>query len=107
MMKVNINKVHGALISNFEEVSIIEKSNKDFGNYFELSALKESKEVKMIITKKNIENDRFIWSYYSDPSDGSSYLIERISTTDSIVSDVVDIVEKNRFSEGYLLKIGK
>ena len=106
-MKININKVHGELIGNFEEVSIVEKANKDFGNYFELSAFKESKEVKMIITKKNIENDRFIWSYYSDPSDDSSYLIERISTTDSIVSDVEDIVEKNRFSEGYLLKIGK
>lgn len=107
MMKININKVHGELIGNFEEVSIVEKANKDFGNYFELSALKESKEVKMIITKKNIENDRFIWSYYSDPSDDSSYLIERISTTDSIASDVEDIIEKNRFGEGYLLKIGK
>lgn len=107
MMKININKVHGDLVGRFEEVSIAEKANKDFGNYFELSASKESKEVKMIITKKNIENDRFIWSYYSDPSDDSSHLIERISTTDSIASDVADIVEKNRFSEGYLLKIGK
>jgi hypothetical protein len=107
MMKVNINKVHGELLNNFEEVFITEKSNKEIGNYFEVSTLKESKEVKMIITKKNIENDRFSWSYYSDPSDDSSYLIERVSTTDSIVSDVEDILEKNRFSEDYLLKIGK
>jgi hypothetical protein len=107
MMKININKVHGGLVNNFEEVKISEKSNKELGNYFEVSALKESKEVKMIITKKNIENDRFSWSYYSDPSDESSYLIERISTTETIVSDVSDIIEKNRFSEDYLLKIGK
>lgn len=107
MMKVNINKVHGELLNNFEEVFISEKSNKEIGNYFEVSALKESKEVKMIITKKNIENDRFSWSYYSDPSDDTSYLIERTSTTDSIVSDVEDILEKNRFSEDYLVKIGK
>jgi hypothetical protein len=107
MMKININKVHGGLVSNFEEVTIIEKSNKELGNYFEVSALKESKEVKMIITKKNIENDRFSWSYYSDPSDSYSFLIERNSTTDTIVSDVEDIIEKNRFSEDYLLKIGK
>lgn len=107
MMKININKVHGGLVNNFEEVRISEKSNKELGNYFEVSALKESKEVKMIITKKNIENDRFAWSYYSDPSDSSSFLIERISTTDTIVSDVEDIIEKNRFSEDYLLKIGK
>ena len=107
MMKININKVHGDLVNNFEEVRIIEKSSKNIGNYFEVSALKESKEVKMIITKKNIENDNFSWSYYSDPSDESSYLIERSSTTDTIVSDVEDIIEKNRFSEGYLSKIGK
>lgn len=106
-MKVNINKVHGELLNNFEEVFISEKSNKEIGNYFEVSALKESKEVKMIITKKNIENDRFSWSYYSDPSNDASYLIERTSTTDSIASDVEDILEKNRFSEDYLVKIGK
>lgn len=107
MIKININKVHGELINNFEDVKISEKSNKDFGNYFEVSTIKESKEVKMIITKRNIENSRFTWSYYSDPSDESSLLIERISTTDTIVSDVKDILEKNRFSEDYLLKIAK
>lgn len=107
MMKININKVHGDLINNFEEVKIAEKSNKTIGNYFEVSALKESKEVKMIISKKNIENDRFSWSYYSDPSDENSYLIERKSTIETIVSDVEDIIKKNRFSEDYLLKIGK
>mgnify|MGYP000424216428 FL=1 len=62
---------------------------------------------KNIITKKNIEKNNFSWSYYSDPSDENSYLIERSSTTDKIVSDVDDIIEKNRFSEGYLAKIGK
>lgn len=107
MMKININKVHGGLVNNFEEVRIIEKSSKDLGNYFEISAINESKEVKMIIAKKSIESDSFSWSYYSDPSDDSSYLIERSSTTDTIVSDVRDIIEKNRFSEGYLSKIGK
>lgn len=107
MMKININKVHGSLVSKFEEVRISEKSSKDLGNYFEISALKESKEVKMIIVKKSIENERFSWSYYSDPSDSASYLIERSSTTDTIVSDVEDIIEKNRFSEGYLSKIAK
>lgn len=106
-MKININKVHGGLVNNFEEVRISEKSSKELGNYFELSALKESKEVKMIITKKNIENDNFSWSYYADPSDSSSYLIERNSTIDTLVSDVEEIIEKNRFSEDYLSKIGK
>ena len=107
MMKVNINKVHSNLLRNFEEVSISEKSDKLIGNYFEISAIKESKEVKMVITKKNIESDKFSWSYYADPSDEGSYLIERSSTTETIANDVEDIIEKNRFSEEYLLKIGK
>jgi len=107
MIKVNINKVHGDLVNNFEEVMISEKSNKDFGNYFEISTIKESKEVKLIITKKNIENNKFSWSYYSDPTDSNSYLIERVSTIDTIVSDIEDIIVKNRFSEEYVSKIVK
>jgi len=107
MIKVNINKVHVDLVNNFEEVMISEKSNKDFGNYFEISTIKESKEVKLIITKKNIENNKFSWSYYSDPTDSNSYLIERVSTIDTIVSDIEDIIVKNRFSEEYVSKIVK
>ena len=61
----------------------------------------------MIISKKNIESDRFSWAYYSDPSDENSYLIERSSTIETMASDVEDIIKKNRFSEDYLLKIGK
>lgn len=105
MMKININKVHSELISNFEEVKICEKSNKEFGNYFEISTIKENKEVRMIITKKDIENSKFNWSYYSDPLNESSFLIERVSTTESVVNDVRDILDKNRFDEEYLLKI--
>ena len=66
------------MLSNFEEVKINEKSNKEFGNYFEISTIKENKEVKMILTKKNIENSKFSWSYYSDPLNESSFLIERV-----------------------------
>ena len=36
-MKYNINRLHGLLISNFEDVSLVEKSNNNFGNYFEIS----------------------------------------------------------------------
>jgi hypothetical protein len=100
-IKYNINKLHGLLISNFKDVSIVEKSTKDFGNYFEIS-VKEDKEVKIIITKKDIENTNFNWKYYSNPNDELSFLIERNSSIDKISSDIKDILIKNRFNEEYL-----
>ena len=32
-MKYNINRLHGLLISSFEDVSLVEKSNNNYGNY--------------------------------------------------------------------------
>ena len=100
-MKYNINKLHSLLITNFEDVSLVEKSNKQFGNYFEIS-VKEDKEVKIIVTKKDLENQNFDWKYYSNPINESSLLIERYSSIDSITSDIKDILFKNRFDEEYL-----
>ncbi len=106
-MKYNINKVHGSLISSFEDVRILENSNKIFGNYFEISAQSDGKEVRFIIEKKDIEHDVFRWVYYSNPLNESSILIERKSNLSSIVEDVKDIIFKNRFDEDYLSHINK
>jgi hypothetical protein len=106
-MKYNINKVHGSLISSFEDVRILENSNKIFGNYFEISAQSDGKEVRFIIEKKDIECDVFKWAYYSNPLNGNSTLIERKSSISSIVDDVRDIIFKNRFDEDYLSHINK
>jgi hypothetical protein len=54
-IKSHINKIHYDLLTQFEEVTIQEKSNLKFGNYFEISNISEGKEVKMIITMKDIE----------------------------------------------------
>ena len=105
-IKYNINKLHGFLLNEFENVKIIEKSNHSLGNYFEIS-VNEEKEVKMIITKKDIENDIFEWKYFSNPLEENSFLIERRSSIEEITEDVKEILVKNRFDEDYLTKLGK
>lgn len=108
-LKQNINKIHVDLTSQFygHEVKIEEKSNVKFGNYFELSVIKEGKEAKIIITMSSLNGYNFNWTYLSNPLDESSHLVERTSTVDSFSSDVRDIFEKNRFSEDYLKEVNK
>jgi hypothetical protein len=104
-LKQNINKVHGDLINNFNEVIILEKSSLEMSNYFELSILENNKELKVIIKKSDIANTNFNWKYYSNPLDSNSYLIERKSSIDNFYNDVKDILEKNRFDVDYVNKI--
>ena len=108
-IRYNINKIHSDLTSRFykNEVKIEEKSNLKLGNYFEISVINEDKEVKMIITKKDIENDVFEWKYFSNPLEENSFLIERKSSIDKVTEDVKEIFVKNRFDEDYLTKLGK
>lgn len=104
-LKTNINKLHSDLISKYQSVTISEKSNKTFGNYFEISVNESSKTLKLIITKKSIESDNFNWNYYSNPEDDNSVLVERNSHVNDFVETVKDIFEKNRFDSDYLSKI--
>jgi hypothetical protein len=103
-MKYNINKLHGLILNDFSNVEILEKSSLEFGNYFEIS-INEGKQVKMIVTKKEIENQNFQWKYFSNPLDENSFLIERRSSIENISNDIKDIFEKNRFDEDYLKKV--
>jgi hypothetical protein len=59
----------------------------------------------MIMTKKDLENYNFNWSYFENPIDENSSLVERNSSIDDLSSDVKEIFEKNRFSEEYLNNI--
>ena len=63
--KYNINKIHGDLLSQFlnSEIKIEEKSNLKLGNYIEVSIINEGKEVKMVVSKKELENYSFNCSY--------------------------------------------
>lgn len=104
-LRQNINKVHFDLTNRFEEVIITEKSNLKLGNYFELSILESNKEVKVILTKTEVEKGVFNWSYFSNPLNENSDLVERSSKIELFSLDIQEIIEKNRFDSDYLNKI--
>jgi len=106
-VKYNINKIHGDLINNFESVKIEEKSNQKIGNYFEISSISEGLEVKMILTKRDVESTNIKWSYFTNPLNEKSDLVERTSNIDNLSNDVKDVITKKRFSEEYLTEINK
>ncbi len=103
-IRYNINRIHSNLMSKFENVDIFEKSSLDMGQYFEIRIM-ESKEVRIIIPYRNVDNKSTInWFYRSNPLNESSDLIPRSSTVDNIDLEIVDIIDNNRFSEDYLNK---
>ena len=107
--KYNINKIHGDLLSQFlnSEIKIEEKSNLKLGNYIEVSIINEGKEVKMVVSKKELENYSFNWSYSENPLNERADFVDRFSSIDDLTSDVKEIFEKNRFSEEYLNELNK
>jgi hypothetical protein len=106
-IKDNINKIHGDLSSVFENIEISEKSNKRYGNFFEISILNEGANLKMILPKSNIENDTFGWEYYGNPLNENSDMIERISNIDNVKLHAMDILHKKRFNKEYIESISK
>lgn len=102
-LKQNINRIHNDLSNNFGEVVVSEKSNIEFGNYIELSILEGNKNLKIIITKTSLENDKFNWKYYANPLNEGSDLVDRNSSIGLFIEDIKDIFEKNRFNSEYIL----
>ena len=104
-LKSNINKVHSNLKELYKDIDIKEKSDKKFGNHFELNIISESKTLRIILRKQDIERNVFDWKYYSNPLEEDSYLVERTSNIDNIVEHVTVIFNKNRFDSDYLKNI--
>ena len=101
-IRYNINRIHYVLNESFVNVEISEKSSLTFGKYFEIS-IKESKEVKMIIPFKNIDNvNNFEFYYLSNPINENSNLVTRNSDVDSISKIIEDILLNDRFDKDYL-----
>lgn len=101
-IRYNINRIHSVLNESFVNVEISEKSSLKFGKYFEIS-IKESKEVKMIIPFKNIDNvNNFEFYYLSNPINENSNLVTRNSDADSISKVIGDILSNDRFDKDYL-----
>lgn len=103
MFKENINKIHYDLsnIENHDFIKIEEKSSLRYGEYIEISMLKENKELVSIIKKSDLNNDNFKWEYKANPKDENSILVERFSNVYSFSNDVNDIFENNRFDSDY------
>lgn len=106
LLKENLNKLHFNLSNRFD-VTINEKSDQSIGQYLELLVTEGNKELKVVITKRELENNTFNWSYLSNPLDENSTIVERKSSVNGFFNDVVDIFEKNRFDSDYLEKIKK
>ena len=103
-LRSNINRIHFLLTEKFQNVEINENSSLKFGKYFEIS-IKENKTLKIILPFRNIDGvNNFNFHYFSNPNDQESYLIERSTNTEQIVSIVEDILNNNRFSEDYIVK---
>lgn len=100
-IKKNINKIHSGLQNEFSDVSITEKSAKNFGNHFEIVVNESELKLKAIISNKNLELDTFNWSYLSNPNDEES-LVERVSSVENFVKDIRDIFTKKRFDSDYI-----
>lgn len=103
-LKLNANKIHSDLLLKFENVTVEEKSSLKIGSYLDFNVLHEGKKLNFIVAKQNLENDKFSWSYYSNP-DKKDHLVERNSTVNGIIDDITDIFEKNRFDSDYIKSI--
>ena len=104
-LKENINRIHCDLLSNYEDVSIVEKNDKNIGNFVELSIKDANKNLVIKISKLKLESSNFDWVYSSDPLNENSDMIERTSSVDNFLIDVKDIFNKSRFSSEYLKKL--
>lgn len=107
-LKSNINKIHSdlLLLENIgDTVTISEASSKELGNHFLITAQHEGMTAKVIIEKTEIEAPAFRWRYLANPEDETSVLVERASTIDGFVADLIDVFNKKRFDSDYLSQI--
>lgn len=107
-LKMNINKIHSDLLlqeSIGETVTIKENSNKEFGNFFEITASRNGMTARIIVEKTEIEKGSFRWRYYANPEDETAGLVERNSTIDGFTHDLINVFEKKRFDSDYLSQI--
>lgn len=102
--KININKIHSDLTSNYDSVSVLEKSSLELGEYLEITTTNEGKDLIMLITKRDLNSNMFSWKYFSNPKK-KDYLIERRSSIDNVINDVKDIFTNNRFDSEYVNNI--
>ena len=106
-VKFNINKIHGDLLNLYSEVSIVEKANAKWGQFFQVEIKNSGKTCLCVITKESNNTPTFNWGYFENPLNEDSHLVARQSDIFSFANHISDIFEKNRFSSDYLQQINK
>lgn len=104
-LKQNINKIHFDISNQFKISKIEEKSNIKYGNYIEISVKENKKNIVAIIKKEDLNNNKFNWSYKSNPNLEESNMVQRSSTVKRFTEDLSDIFEKSRFDKDYIKNI--
>lgn len=107
-MQQNINKIDFDLKEIFESVKISDKSVRN-NYYYEIvvetitEINDEKKQIQLIIDipKSELHFNNIKWSYYANPLDESSK-VERESNVNELVTDVIDIIMKNKMDKDYI-----
>lgn len=100
--KSNFNKLHYLLTEKYEDVSVEEKYNPEFGNYIQLT-IKEKLECKVIIPKKNLEKSQFQWLYLANPMNEDGSVVSMVSSIDEFANDIKLVIDNKRFDSDYLI----
>lgn len=109
----NINRLHFLLKEDFDEVSIVESSNKsDFYFHIDLKktiptdiGTRKTYQIKTKIFKESLVSDIFKWFYATNPLSEKTSWIERESHVDSLCVDLLDVISFERLDESYLSSI--
>lgn len=104
-LKDNINRIHIDLLNNFNSVEIKEGSDIKNGNFIKLLISDNNRVLDLSIRKRDLELNRFNWTYKSNPLVENSHLVERISDISSFTNDIKDIFENKRFDSEYIKTI--
>lgn len=107
--KVIINKIDFDLKNLFENVNIREKNMKN-EFIFEITASSnfifegnnKNAQVRVVILKNVLYNPNYIrWSYFENPLNESSSLIDRVSVIETIANDIYEVITKKRMVKEY------
>lgn len=99
--KLNFNKLHSELTNKYGNVKVSEKWSPKLGNYIEVIIESNSIEMVTFLSKEGLCVSEFNWLYLSDPIDNNS-VVERVSSLNSFLSDVSDVIDNKKFSRDYL-----
>lgn len=112
-IKTKINQIDFELKEVFENVSIVEKSERS-GNFFEVLASSRfafednslrKAGVRFKIYKKDLLSESFRWFYQVDTFNESSDWVERVSKIETISKDINNVILLKQMSEEYFEKL--